>query len=335
MHDMNTAEQRRGSKTRILTAEDRIKLVIEDSLPKEVREALNDDRTIEVMLNCNGKVFQERLGEKMRRICFMERGDAEEIIRQVAGLIGKEVTADDPILECEWPLDGSRFAAQIPPIVKNPTFTIRKRAIQVFTLKDYVSQGIMTPNQCEVIRTAIAERRNIIVVGGTGSGKTTLGNAILHEITIYEPDARQIIIEDTCEIQSTAENRIEFRTTHTTVIADLLKTTLRMRPDRIIVGEVRGREANELIQAWNTGHPGGFCTLHSNDCASALNRLKSLISMHPYAPREIEPDIALAVDLLINIVKGKTKRRIKEIVQVGGYSRMRQENGGYELTVIA
>jgi type IV secretion system protein VirB11 len=214
-------------------------------------------------------------------------------------------------------------------VVEGPALSIRKRAVKVFTLDDYVCQGIMSWRQVEIVRLAVDERKNLIILGGTGTGKTTLGNAVLAEITKKEPNCRQIIIEDTGELQSTARNRVNYHTTLETTMSDLIKTTLRMRPDRVIVGEVRGPEAFELIQVWNTGHPGGLCTLHANDCRSALSRLKGLISEHPFAPREIEPDIALAVNLLVSIVKTPGSRRVNEIMEIVGYGR-----GGYETRII-
>ncbi len=303
-------------------------------LPAVAFDALFDADTIELMLNPDGKMFQEKLGGGMTHICDMRESEADEFIRKIAGYLKQVVTRDSPILEGVLPLDDSRFAGQIPPVVSHPAFAIRKRAVKVFTLDDYVAGCIMTQAQCDVIRAAIIERQNIIIIGGTGTGKTTLGNAVLHEITVSEPDSRQIIIEDTAELNSTAVNKVNFQTTSTCTMTELIKTTLRMRPDRVIVGEVRGREAFDLIQVWNTGHPGGLCTLHANDCVSGLRRLKSLISQHPFAPRDIEPDIALAVNLMVNIVKTGGGRRIGGIVAVREFDSTYPENNGYRLEAL-
>ncbi|MDR1613871.1 MAG: Flp pilus assembly complex ATPase component TadA [Planctomycetota bacterium] len=234
-------------------------------------------------------------------------------------------------MEAVFPLDDSRFAGQLPPVVPHPAFAIRKRAVRVFTLADYVSSGVMSEAQSVLIHHAVSTRRNILVVGGTGTGKTTLGNAVLHEITVLEPWARQIIIEDTAELNSAAVNKVNFQVSPGASMTDLIRATLRMRPDRVIVGEVRGPEAFDLIQAWNTGHPGGLATLHANDCVSGLRRLKSLISQHPYAPRDIEPDIALAVNVMVNIVKAAEGRKVREIVSVGEYDPSNRKNNGYRL----
>ncbi len=251
-------------------------LGIAQRLPAIAFDALFDPLTIELMLNPDGKIWHEKLGERMAHICNMRESEADEFIRKIAGYLKTVVTRENPRLEGVLPLDDSRFAGQIPPVVAHPAFAIRRRAVRVFTLDEYVDGGILTVRQCEHLRAAIRDRQNVLVLGGTGSGKTTLGNAVLHEITVMEPDARLIIIEDTAELNVTAENRVNYQTSPTCSMTDLLKTALRMRPDRIIVGEVRGSEAFDLIQAWNTGHGGGFATLHANDCVSGLRRLKSL-----------------------------------------------------------
>jgi type IV secretion system protein VirB11 len=308
---------------------------IAQRLPAIAFDALFDTDTIELMLNPKGEVWQEKLGVPMEKpICMMRESEADEFIRKIAGYLKTTITREKPWIEGVLPLDDSRFAAQIPPIVARPAFAIRRRAVRVFTLDEYAESGVMTAGQCENLRQAIRERQNVLVVGGTGSGKTTLGNAVLHEITVMEPNARQIIIEDTAELNSTAKNKVNYQTSPECSMTALLKITLRMRPDRIIVGEVRGAEAFDLVQAWNTGHGGGLATLHANDCASGLRRLKSLISQHPFAPRDIEPDIALAVNVMVNIVKSGTERRVQEIVAVREYDSSHRRNNGYHLEAL-
>ena len=302
-------------------------------LPAAAFDALFDPETIELMLNPDGKIWQEKLGQDMRRLCTMRESEAEEFIRKIAGYLKKTVTSDTPILEGVLPLDDSRFEGLIPPVVSHPTFSIRRRAVKVFSLADYVDSGIMTGVQCEVIRKAVVDRQNIIIIGGTGTGKTTLGNAVLHEITLAEPNARQVIIEDTAELNSTAPNKVNLQTSPTCTMTDLVRATLRLRPDRIIIGEVRGAEAFDLIQAFNTGHP-GLATLHANDCVSGLRRLKSLISQHPFAPRDIEPDIALAVNVMVNIIRSGKERRIREIARIKEYDPNQTKNNGYDLELL-
>jgi type IV secretion system protein TrbB len=288
-------------------------------LGPEVLRALYDPKTVEILLNPDGKLWQERLGEKLVHIGEMEASRAEAIIKTVAGHHGKEVTRTTPLLEGELPLDGSRFAGQLPPVVHAPTFAIRKKAVAIFSLEHYVEAGIMTGQQCAVICDAIAAHRNILVIGGTGSGKTTLVNAIIHRMVEIAPNERVVIIEDTGEIQCAAQNAVQYHTTLDVTMTLLLKATLRMRPDRILVGEVRGPEALDLLMAWNTGHEGGAATLHANNARAGLDRLAMLISMNRESPRTIEPLIAEAVHVLVHIARTPTGRTIAEILSVCGF----------------
>lgn len=298
---------------------DRAKLKLARDLGDTFLCALHDPRTVEIMLNADGKLWQERLGEPMRCFGTMRAAQARSVVRNVAGIHGRELTRHSPTIECEFPLDGSRFAGQIPPVVPEAVFAIRKKAISVFTLSDYLQGAIMTPAQCDRIRAAVSSRSNILVSGGTGSGKTTLVNAILNHLIEIEPLARVVIIEDTGEIQCVADNYIQYHTSMEVSMTRLLRATLRMRPDRIIVGEVRGPEALDLLMAWNTGHEGGVATLHANDARAGLSRLAMLISMHPDSPRPIEPLIGEAVQLIVHIARTSSGRRVEEILEVSGF----------------
>ena len=255
----------------------------------------------------------------MRCIGTLSASRGEAIIKTIAGYHGKEVTRFKPILEGELPLDGSRFAGQLPPIVSAPTFAIRKKAVAIFTLNQYVKADIMTVQQRDILITAIKTHRNILVIGGTGSGKTTLVNAVINEMVENDPSERVFIIEDTGEIQCAAVNCVQYHTTMEVSMTALLKTTLRMRPNRILVGEVRGPEALDLLMAWNTGHEGGAATLHANNARAGLNRLAMLISMHPDSPKPIEPLIGEAVHVVVHIARTNEGRRIQEIIEVLGY----------------
>lgn len=287
--------------------------------------ALRDPRTVEVMLNPDGRLWQERLGEKMMPIGNVPRIQALGILKTVAAFHEQVVTKDSPRLECEWPLDGSRFAGQLPPIVSEVTFAIRKKASAVFTLDQYVEQEIMTAAQAAALRQAVRDHRNVLVIGGTGSGKTTLINALIAEMVVANPHERFVTIEDTAELQCTAENKVQYYTTTSVNMADLVKGTLRMRPDRILVGEVRDGTALDLVDAWNTGHEGGAGTLHANSPEAALSRLQSLITRNPAAPRVIEPVIAEAVHIVVHITRTATRsRRVEAILAIDGY-----ENGNY------
>lgn len=286
-----------------------------------ILQALSEPETIEIMLNPDGILWQECLGETMRPIGTMEPSRAEAVMRTLATCLDTTITRAHPLIEGELPLDGSRFAGQIPPIVQAPTFAIRKRASAIFTLDDYVAQGILTLNQQNIIAEAVRNHRNILVVGGTGSGKTTLTNAIIHQMVAENAEERIVIIEDTGEIQCAAKNVVQYHTTLNVTMMHLLRTTLRMRPDRILVGEVRGPEALDLLMAWNTGHEGGVATLHANNARAGLDRLAMLISMHPESPVPIEPLIGEAVHLIIHITKTHNgSRKVHEILKVSGYA---------------
>lgn len=298
---------------------DRAKRKLERDIGPELLQALNDPKTVELMLNADGKVWLDKLGEPMHCIGTLRPAQAQAIIETIAGYHGKEVTRSNPILEGEFPLDGSRFAGQLPPIVPAPTFAIRKKAVAIFTLDQYVESGIMTAAQKDVLVEAVAAHRNILVIGGTGSGKTTLVNAIINQMVITDPAERVFIIEDTGEIQCAAENHVQFHTSLDVSMTALLKTTLRMRPDRILVGEVRGAEALDLLDAWNTGHEGGAATLHANNATAGLARLKSLITRNSAAPAEIEPLIGEVVHIVVHIARTPSGRRIQEILEVSGY----------------
>ena len=282
--------------------------------------ALSNPQTIEIILNADGVLWQECLGEKMKPYGKMSGSRAEAVMRTIATCLDTTITRTSPMIEGELPLDGSRFAGQIPPIVHAPIFAIRKKASAIFSLDRYVEEDIITPHQRQIIVDAVRNHRNILVVGGTGSGKTTLTNAIIHQMVVENDEERIFIIEDTGEIQCSAKNVVQYHTTLEVTMMHLLRTSLRMRPDRILVGEVRGPEALDLLMAWNTGHEGGVATLHANNAKAGLDRLAMLISMHPESPAPIEPLIGEAVQLVIHIVKTpQGGRKVQEIIEVSGY----------------
>jgi type IV secretion system protein VirB11 len=292
-----------------------------------ITQLLTEKDVVEIMLNPDGKLWVERLGQEMQPVGEMVASQAESLMATVASTINTTITSEKPILECELPIDGSRFEALIPPIVSAPTFTIRKKAYKIFTLDDYVNDGIMSSDQREMIISSVKNRKNILVVGGTGTGKTTLTNAIIEAISTYTPDHRLAIIEDTGEIQCSSKNVVIMRSTEHVSMLRLLKATMRLRPDRILVGEVRGEEALALLKAWNTGHPGGVATVHANDARAGLIRMEQLISEATPAPQQ--QLIAEAVDVVICIVKSEGGRKVKEIISVDGY-----RNNDYQLTTI-
>ncbi len=291
---------------------------IQRELGTTIQALLGDSTVVEILLNADGTLWVEYLGQAMQAIGQIPTSKAEALIYSVAAYHNSTITRENPILECELPGYGSRFEALIPPVVSAPVFTIRCRASQVFTLADYVAANIMDKHQKEQLEIAIRDRKNILVAGGTGSGKTTLANALIAEIVQAHPEHRLVIIEDTAEIQCSAENAVLLHATDNVDMLRLLKATMRLRPDRILVGEVRGPEALALLKAWNTGHPGGVATIHANSAAAGLIRMEQLIAEATPTPMPVL--IGEAVDLVVSIVKTPIGRKVHEILQVLGYS---------------
>lgn len=313
------------SQPKYSTVSDKQKRTLLDLLGDKIVQALQDPYTQDVMLNDDGYLWQDRVGEDSKRIGTMGYNEAIGLVSYVAGCFNMVVNESNSILSCEIPLwNGPRFECQVPPTVVSPTFVIRKPAMRVYTLDDYIEQGVITRTQRDALHVAVRERKNILIVGGTKSGKTTFVNGVIHEISVVSPRHRQIIIEDTREVQSVCQNKVHFCTSFRVAMTDLVKTSLRMSPDRIIVGEVRGPEAHDLLQAWNTGHPGGTATIHANDCMSGLRRLSRLMSSHKYAVPDPQEDIADSVHVLVNIQKDPecppSGRRVKNVMSVEGWS---------------
>jgi len=282
-------------------------------------DLLDDPTVIEIMLNADHRLWVERLGRPMEPCGTMTEPEAMTLFGTIASSVGREINVRNPRLECELSLDGSRFEALIPPVSPAPVFALRKRASKVFSLDEYVASKILTPAHREVLRRAVGERKTILIVGGTGSGKTTLVNAVLLEISEQNPLDRAIILEDTIELQCPAQNMVALRTAANVDMTFLLKATLRLRPDRIIVGEVRDGAALALVKAWNTGHPGGVATVHANSALEGLVRLEMLIAEATTSGVTVPGLIAAAVDLIVFIQRENHGRRVREIVAVKGH----------------
>jgi type IV secretion system protein VirB11 len=292
-----------------------------------IAEALANPLVIEVMVNPDGIVRVDRLDCGRRRTdARLEPDQVERIIRLVASHARTEVDERSPIVSAELPPHGSgageRFEGLLPPVVAGPCFAVRKPASRLYTLADYVNDKIMTAEEARLLSLAVAGRRNILVAGGTSSGKTTLANALLGELAAR--DERVILIEDTRELQCPAPDTVALRTRRGAVtMGDLVRSTLRLRPDRIVVGEVRGSEALDMLKAWNTGHPGGIATVHANGALAALHRLEQLVQEAiPAVPRQL---IAEAIDLVAFIEGRGTARRIGCLAAVEGVDA----SGGY------
>jgi len=297
---------------------------LQEALGDQLCVALDDNNVVEIMLNPDGKLFIERLGHGVAPAGEMSSAAAEMVIGTVAHALQSEVDTNQPIISGELPIGGHRFEGLLPPIVAKPAFTIRRRASRLIPLDDYVRTGVMTDLQAGTIRSAIASRLNIIISGGTGSGKTTLANAVIDEIVRSAPEDRLVILEDTAEIRCAAENAVLLHTSDSVDMARLLKSTMRLRPDRIVVGEVRDGAALTLLKAWNTGHPGGVATIHSNTAMSALRRLEQLTAEASQQP--MHEVIGEAVDLIVSIERTPRGRRVRDIITVERFAK-----GEYEI----
>ena len=293
------------------TTIDRQRTMLRTAMGPAIAAALSDPAVIEVMVNPDGRLWLDRHGDgRVETGQRLNQTEAERIIRLVASHIGQECHSERPVVSAELPETGERFEGLLPPVASAPCFAIRKPARVLYRLSDYVSAQIMTPAQAKAMREAVAARRNIVVVGGTSSGKTTLVNALLAEVA--ESGDRVLLIEDTRELHCAAEDCVSLRTKPGVAsLADLVRSTLRLRPDRIIVGEVRGPEALDMLKAWNTGHPGGITTLHANSAHAGLYRLEQLIQEAVVTvPRRL---IAEAIDIVVFLKGRGSGRRVETI----------------------
>ena len=290
--------------------------MLRTALGPAISRFLEDVSIVEVMLNPDGRIWVDRLSEGLADTGErLSAADGERIVRLVAHHVGAEVHARSPRVSAELPETGERFEGLLPPVVAAPAFAIRKPAVAVFTLDDYVNVGIMTADQAATLRAAVASRANILVAGGTSTGKTTLTNALLAEVA--KTQDRVVIIEDTRELQCAAPNLVSMRTKEgVATLSDLVRSSLRLRPDRIPIGEVRGAEALDLLKAWGTGHPGGVGTIHAGTGIGALRRLEQLIQEAVVTvPRAL---IAETIDLVAVLSGRGSARRLAELARVEG-----------------
>ena len=302
--------------------------MLRTALGPAIARFLEEPSIVEVMLNPDGRLWIDRLsngltdtGERLSAL------DGERIVRLVAHHVGAEVHSGAPRVSAELPETGERFEGLLPPVVAAPAFAIRKPAVAVFTLDDYVAAGILTSEHAGVLRSAVAARMNILVAGGTSTGKTTLTNALLAEVA--KTSDRVVLIEDTRELQCKAQNLVALRTKDGVVsLSDLVRSSLRLRPDRIPVGEVRGAEALDLLKAWGTGHPGGIGTIHAGTALGALRRLEQLIQEAVVSvPRAL---IAETINVVAVLAGRGVDRRLAELARVAGLG----PSGDYRLTAM-
>ena len=316
-------------------------------LGETVLNLLNDRRTEDILLNPDSVLWSKRMGEGFAPVGKIPPAQAVSAMNTIAAWKGTVMNHDRPILETELPLDGSRFEGIISPVVQQPIFAIRLRPRRIFTLDEYELSSILTHKadplnrlrgkdrfreslegltHAEIIRAAVRAKKNILVVGSTGSGKTTLVNAILDAQAQIAPNDRVISIEDTTELQCAVKNCVDLRAVGAVTMMDCLRACMRLKPTRIVVGEVRGAEAHTMLKAWNTGHPGGAATVHANDALSGLIRLESLVAEATAAPQQSL--IAEAIDLVIFVDEEPdlaAGRKVRELALVTGYCDGRYE----------
>lgn len=296
------------------STERRLSAMLRTAFCPVVRAALNAETTIEVMVNPDGSVWIEEAGRGLIQTGnTIAAGDRDRVIRLVASSLGAGTLSNTSIVSAELPGTGERFEGVLPPVSAAPCYSIRKLARTPSTLADYVRQGALSPALADKLKALVAERANIVIAGGTSSGKTSFANALLGEDGFC--GERIVILEDTRELTCPAANLVALRTQEARVsLRDLLRSTLRLRPDRIIVGEVRGAEALDLLKAWNTGHPGGLTTLHANSALGALSRLEQLVSEATVrAPYEL---IAEAVDVVVFMSRAGGQRRVDDAIRI-------------------
>ena len=330
----------------------RLDVKLRRELGEQVLQLLYDPLTEDILLNPDGSLWVKQMGQGFSRIGEMPAAQAASALGTIAAWRGTVLNHEHPILETELPIDGSRFEGIVSPVVRRPVFAIRLRPRKIFSLDDYEADGILTNSNdplnrlrrrdefldgvrgqkhkmshADVIRAAVRARKNILVVGSTGSGKTTLVNGILDSLAQLTPHDRVISIEDTTELQCPVKNYLDLRAVGSVTMLECLRACMRLKPTRIVVGEVRGAEAHTLLKAWNTGHPGGAATVHANDALSGLIRLESLVAEATNAPQQTL--IAEAVDLVVFVDEEssvKAGRKVREVLLVTGYS-----NGNYQV----
>lgn len=309
-------------------AHERKRDALDHALGGDVLRALAEPEVVEVLANPDGRLVVDRLRSGRQLVEARLPAQARErVIRLVADYVGEPITREDPRLSGVLP-SGERFQGFLPPVCAQPAFSIRKRPGVIWPLQAYVERSVLTPEAADLLRKAVRERRNILISGGAGSGKTTLANAVLAE-SAFAAD-RVFLIEDTPELQCSAWDLVAVLTRRhpkTIAIADLVRDALRMRPDRIVVGEMRdGPAVLETLKAWNTGHPGGVTTVHANSADEALFRLEDLLlEVAAAPPRRM---IAQAIDLIVHIRRDGSERRVEGILELKGLDA----SGDYRLT---
>lgn len=298
-----------------------------------IMDAVHDPDVLEIMLNPDGKIWTEKYGQDQQCVGELSIPQGKLILSLVASALDLTVDAKNPVVEGSFPLDGSRFEGTFPPIVgPGASFSMRKKASRIITMEEYLESGVISPEVLPILDDAIVSRKNIVVVGGTSSGKTTFCNGVIHRLDQLCPSDRLLILEDTAELQSAAKNAVFFLTSDLAKIGmrQLTKVAMRYAPTRIFVGEVRDKAALELLKLWNTGHPGGIGTFHADSAVEALERLEELVEEAGVGPKQ--KLIGRAIDLIIYMTKTPQKTRVlSEIIKV---NRFNHHSAEYETETV-
>ena len=304
---------------------ERRRTMLRSALGPMISAWLDEPRVVDVLLNPDGSLWVERLGEaRVPTGQRMSAADAERIIRLVADHVGAEAHSHAPIVSAELPEGGERFEGLLPPVAAAPMFAIRRQAAPDLTLADYVADGVLTAPEADYLDAAMRERRNVVIAGDAKTGKTTLARTLL--CIAAETGDRLILLEDRREIFLPHGNVVPLLAKDGVAsLSDLVRSALRLSPDRIPVGEVRGREAIDLLDAWSTGHAGGVATVHAKTAAGALYRFEQLcLRTIANPPREL---IAETVDIIVLVVVRNGRRQVEQMLELLGLD----ERGAYRL----
>ena len=321
-----TLNQSGNSKQLVFDHESSRDPLIERLFGRVVSSAFNEPEITEIMLNDSGELMVEHKQYGMCHLGTMSAAAAQNAMRALATLLGQDLSSVCPILSGDISAHNARFEGLLPPLVSAPVFAIRRHQDQSHTLEDLLALGTLTPVQAQILRSALEQHLSLLVAGATGSGKTTLVDTLLNELSLNLPQERVISIEDTKELSSLPGNYVHLVGNGKVELSTLLRSALRLRPDRIVVGEVRGPEALDLVDALTTGHHGGLATIHAGSPEQALQRLTLLVSRNPSCPRQIEPMVASAIDLIVQTERVDLKRQVTDIAVCAGF-----QNGHFAL----
>ncbi|MBU1386957.1 MAG: Flp pilus assembly complex ATPase component TadA [Proteobacteria bacterium] len=310
------------------TQQQRIIKKLEKELGPTIMSALNDPNVTDINVNPDGNVWIERLDiSDITKIAVLTPQARESIIKTVATSLNEVANKNSSTIGGELPLLGARFEGVLPPVAKpGPGFSIRKKATRILTFKDYLNDKILDFAMITLLQDSIENYDNVLIAGGTGTGKTTFINAYVDQTSKQFPHDRLVICEDVDEIQSNAPNTFKMISNRNNPLGSCIKTMLRLSPKRIIIGEIReADQAREAFQAWNTGHKGGVFSLHANSALDAIQRLEDLCQIA--FNNKCQRLISRTVDKIIFFKKAGNKRKIQEFYSLQAFSK-----GTYNLT---